>query len=125
MREDRRDYLEKLSKKVGFLWAVLAFKLWGLIVSITRSYKKEKVVTGFERKEVFIRAFTIAALFMVYIIFLLTFLTAYFSDSKTVTITINHYNEALLELFIFVVLVPFFAYGSFMLVKDIWKKREF
>ncbi len=88
-------------------------------------YKLEKRGTGFGRKEVFIRAFTIAALFVIYLIFLLTFLTAYFSDSKSVTITINQYNEAVLELFMFVFLVPFFAYGSFILVKDIWKKREF
>ena len=90
-----------------------------------RSYKLEKIATTFGRKDVFIRAFTIAALFVIYIIFLLTFLTAYFTDSKTVTITINQYNEAILELFVFLFLVPFFAYGSFILVKDIWKKREF
>ena len=94
-------------------------------MTVTKSYKLEKEGLGFGRKDVFIRAFTIAALFVIYIIFLLSFLRAYFSDSKTVIITINEYNEAVVELFMFVFLVPFFAYGSFILVKDIWKKREF
>lgn len=90
-----------------------------------KSYKLEKRATGFRRKDVFIRAFTIAALYAIYIIFFLTFLVAYLADSKTVTITINQYNEAILELFMFVFLILFFAYGSFILVKDIWTKREF
>lgn len=49
----------------------------------------------------------IGALIGGYLVFLITFLTAYFNRSKTVCIDINHFKEANLELWFFSLITVF------------------
>ena len=74
---------------------------------------------GFKMKTTKIELFGISFLYFILILLFVTFMFAYISPSKAVTITINDSNEANLELFF--VFPIMFSLGTISLVKT-WRR---
>ena len=64
-------------------------------------------------KKTIVKVFALGWMLAVYLVITLTFLTAYGNPSKTVTVAIDHYNEADIELIMLLGGFIFVGLGSF------------
>ncbi|MEM5798196.1 MAG: hypothetical protein QXP39_01775 [Candidatus Aenigmatarchaeota archaeon] len=75
-------------------------------------------------KGVIIRLFTLSIYLTVYIVLLLTFMTAWTSPEKAVKITIDSYSEAGIEFFLLVGSIIPVLYGTVCFIDDMLKKNK-
>jgi hypothetical protein len=70
-------------------------------------------------KRTFLKTFTVLWLFGMYLVLIMTFMAAYQSPSKTVSVAINHYQEANVEFFMLLGSLFITTAGALMLLIDI------